>query len=129
MNESSELNDTEMSLYVDVSHIYGKERPLQRTLRSMENGKMKVRYSKFEKFPPLLGDAPLDMEDRLLDFYAKNISVSSCYHLTALTTTDKPKVALGNPKFSLHMGLFLMGTIWIREHNRVCDILVKEHPE
>ena len=22
-----------------------------------------------------------------------------------------------------------MGTIWIREHNRVCDILVKEHPE
>ena len=38
-------------------------------------------------------------------------------------------MALGHPFFSLLPGLFLMETIWIREHNRVCDILVKEHPE
>ena len=26
-------------------------------------------------------------------------------------------------------GLLVMETIWIREHNRVCDILAREHPE
>ena len=41
---------------------------------------------------------------------------------------DDGKFALGHPFFSLLPGLFLYGTIWLREHNRVCDVLKKEHP-
>jgi prostaglandin-endoperoxide synthase 2 len=26
-------------------------------------------------------------------------------------------------------GLMMYATIWLREHNRVCDILKQEHPE
>lgn len=41
---------------------------------------------------------------------------------------DEGKFALGHSFFSLLPGLFMYATIWIREHNRVCDVLKKEHP-
>ena len=37
--------------------------------------------------------------------------------------------ALGHDFFTLLPGLFLYNTIFLREHNRVCDVLKKEHPE
>ena len=37
--------------------------------------------------------------------------------------------ALGHDFFTLLPGLFLFNTIFLREHNRVCDILKKEHPQ
>ena len=37
--------------------------------------------------------------------------------------------ALGHELFGLVPGLFVMGTIWLREHNRVCEVLHREHPE
>lgn len=37
--------------------------------------------------------------------------------------------ALGHPFFGLLPGLFLLQTMWIREHNRVCDVLKQEHPD
>ena len=37
-------------------------------------------------------------------------------------------MALGHPLFSMQPGLFVMSTIWLREHNRVCDVLRAEHP-
>lgn len=37
--------------------------------------------------------------------------------------------ALGHPFFGLMPGLFLYQTIWMREHNRVCDVLKLEHPD
>ncbi|XP_066978739.1 prostaglandin G/H synthase 2-like [Macrobrachium rosenbergii] len=39
-----------------------------------------------------------------------------------------PKFALGHPFFALLPGLFVYATIWVREHNRVCDELLKIHP-
>ena len=37
--------------------------------------------------------------------------------------------ALGNDFFMLLPTLFLYSTIFLREHNRICDILKKEHPQ
>ena len=37
-------------------------------------------------------------------------------------------VILWNLYIFMHPGLFMMNTIMLREHNRVCDIL-EEHPE
>ena len=37
--------------------------------------------------------------------------------------------ALGHNFFPLLPGLFLYNTIFLREHNRLCDILKKEHPQ
>ena len=42
---------------------------------------------------------------------------------------EDSRFALGHPFFGLLPGLFLYQTIWMREHNRVCDILREEHPD
>lgn len=37
--------------------------------------------------------------------------------------------ALAHPFFGLLPGLFLYHTIWMREHNRVCDVMKLEHSD
>lgn len=37
--------------------------------------------------------------------------------------------ALGHPRFNLHFALVFIQTIWIREHNDVCEMLHKNHPD
>lgn len=39
------------------------------------------------------------------------------------------KWAMGHPLLSTNSMFFVMSTIWVREHNRVCDILVQKWPE
>jgi len=38
------------------------------------------------------------------------------------------QLAIGQEVFGLLPGLSMYATLWLREHNRVCDILKKEHP-
>ena len=42
---------------------------------------------------------------------------------------EEVRFALGHKDFGLLPGLFMYATIWMREHNRVCDVLKGEHPE
>jgi len=44
-------------------------------------------------------------------------------------TPENLRFALGHEFFGLLPGLFMFSTVWLREHNRVCDILKQEHPE
>lgn len=39
------------------------------------------------------------------------------------------KFALGHSFYGNFPGLFMLSTIWMREHNRVCDVMKKVHPE
>lgn len=40
----------------------------------------------------------------------------------------KNQMAVGQEVFGLLPGLMLYATLWLREHNRVCDLLKAEHP-
>lgn len=40
----------------------------------------------------------------------------------------KNQLAIGQEVYGLLPGLIMYATIWLREHNRVCDILKAEHP-
>lgn len=42
---------------------------------------------------------------------------------------EEYQLAVGHPFFGLLPGLLVYSTIWMREHNRVCDILAAAHPE
>jgi prostaglandin-endoperoxide synthase 2 len=97
---------------VDVSHIYGLDKGTQDALRSFQLGKMKVRIdADGQQFPPLLRDAP------------------SVHMIYPPHTPEEEKVALGHALFSMQPGLFVMATVWLREHNRLCDVLAVEHPD
>nr|XP_011440168.2 prostaglandin G/H synthase 2 [Crassostrea gigas]XP_034302669.1 prostaglandin G/H synthase 2 [Crassostrea gigas]XP_034302670.1 prostaglandin G/H synthase 2 [Crassostrea gigas] len=95
---------------VDASNIYGEDRNSQNNLRSFKDGKLKVQIINDEEWPPLISEADVPMR------YPKEIKKTN-------------RFALGHSFFGLVPGLFMYSTIWLREHNRVCDILKKEHPE
>lgn len=39
------------------------------------------------------------------------------------------RFSVGQEVFGLVPGLMMYATIWLREHNRVCDVLKHQHPE
>lgn len=67
-------------------------------------------YQNFQEYPPNVKDTP-----------GLNYP-----HLAAMA--EEERFSLGHPFFSLFPSLLYWSTIWLREHNRVCDILAKEHP-
>ncbi|XP_013861985.1 prostaglandin G/H synthase 1 [Austrofundulus limnaeus] len=94
---------------VDAGHIYGDSLERQLDLRLLKDGKMKYQLIDGEMFPPSVVDAPVRMS------YPPNVPVQS-------------QMAIGQEVFGLLPGLGMYATLWLREHNRVCDILKAEHP-
>ncbi|KAK7067762.1 Prostaglandin G/H synthase 1 [Halocaridina rubra] len=98
---------------VDVSNIYGLTETDRQALRSRVNGKLRTQVINGEEFPPYLKDVPGYSMD-----YPANVPIP-----------ETGKFALGHPFFALLPGLFAFSTIWVREHNRICDELLKVHPD
>ncbi|AEV80364.1 prostaglandin G/H synthase 2 [Cercopithecine betaherpesvirus 5] len=95
---------------VDLSHIYGETLEKQHKLRLFKDGKMKYQVIDGEMYPPTVKETQVHM------LYAPEVP-------------DDLRFAVGNEVFGLVPGLMMYATIWLREHNRVCDVLKHEHPE
>ncbi|XP_041126949.1 prostaglandin G/H synthase 2-like [Polyodon spathula] len=95
---------------VDLTHIYGQTLDRQHKLRLQKDGKMKYQMIDGEMYPPTVKEAQVDMH------YPPHVP-------------EEHKFAVGHEVFGLVPGLMMYATIWLREHNRVCDILKQEHPE
>uniref|UniRef100_A0A674NEU1 Prostaglandin G/H synthase 1 n=1 Tax=Takifugu rubripes TaxID=31033 RepID=A0A674NEU1_TAKRU len=94
---------------VDGSHIYGDNLMRQFQLRQQKDGKLKYQLINGEMYPPTVSNVPVDMR------YPPTIP-------------PEHRLAIGNELFGLVPGLSMYATIWLREHNRLCDILKEEHP-
>nr|XP_039274077.1 prostaglandin G/H synthase 2-like [Styela clava] len=99
------------SHYVDISHIYGDTDQRQHALRSHQDGKMKVSIFNGEAFPPRLEDT-------------EGLRMAGSQFIK-----KEHRLAFGHKGFAAMPTFLLYSTLWIREHNRVCDILKVEHPE
>ncbi|XP_054837904.1 prostaglandin G/H synthase 2 [Eublepharis macularius] len=95
---------------VDLSHIYGETLDRQLKLRLLKDGKLKYQMIGGEMYPPTVKETQAEM------IYPPNIPE----HL---------QFSVGQEVFGLVPGLMMYATVWLREHNRVCDVLKKEHPE
>ncbi|XP_067106334.1 phosducin-like protein [Osmerus mordax] len=94
---------------VDAGHIYGDNLARQLRLRLLRDGKLKYQVIKGDMYPPTVAVAPVKMH------YPPGLPV-------------KNQLAIGQEVFGLLPGLSLYATLWLREHNRVCDVLKEEHP-
>ncbi|XP_072840660.2 prostaglandin G/H synthase 1 [Pogona vitticeps] len=94
---------------VDLGHIYGDNLERQHQLRLFRDGKLKYQMVNGEMYPPTVRDAPVHM------IYPKHI-------------VAEEQMATGQEVFGLLPGLMMYATLWLREHNRVCDLLKGEHP-
>ncbi|XP_063043551.1 prostaglandin G/H synthase 1 isoform X2 [Engraulis encrasicolus] len=94
---------------VDAGHIYGDNLARQLNLRLLKDGKLKYQLVMGDMYPPT-------------DAYAKvNMSYPPAM-------PPEHRMAIGQEVFGLLPGLSMYATLWLREHNRICDVLIKEHP-
>ncbi|CAK8696012.1 unnamed protein product [Clavelina lepadiformis] len=94
---------------VDLSHVYGNTQERQKTLRLMKDGKLKYSVINGEMFPPHIKDANVTMFG--IDKVPKGYDF-----------------AIGHPGFAVMPTFLFFSTLWLREHNRVCDVLKEENP-
>ncbi|XP_078734056.1 prostaglandin G/H synthase 2-like [Lampetra fluviatilis] len=94
---------------VDLNHIYGGTLERQHQLRLFKEGKLKFQLIDGEAYPPLVRDAPVHM------VYPEHVPASL-------------RFAVGHEVYGLLPGLLVYATVWLREHNRVCDVLRAQHP-
>ncbi|XP_010077013.1 PREDICTED: LOW QUALITY PROTEIN: prostaglandin G/H synthase 1-like, partial [Pterocles gutturalis] len=94
---------------VDLGHLYGDNLQRQHQLRLFRDGKLKFQVVDGEVYPPTVTDAPVHM------VYPPGVP-------------KEKQLAMGQEVFGLLPGLCLYATLWLREHNRVCDVLKREHP-
>ncbi|XP_061732642.1 prostaglandin G/H synthase 1 isoform X3 [Nerophis ophidion] len=94
---------------VDAGHVYGDNLQRQLKLRLLHDGKLKYQVIDGEMYPPTVAEAPVRMS------YPPGVA-------------PEDQIAIGQEVFGLLPGLGLYATLWLREHNRVCDVLKVEHP-
>ncbi|XP_031440816.1 prostaglandin G/H synthase 1 [Clupea harengus] len=94
---------------VDAGHIYGDNLVRQLNLRLLKDGKLKYQLLNGEMYPPTEAEAKVNMS------YPP-------------TVPPEHRLAIGQEVFGLLPGLSMYATLWLREHNRICDILLREHP-
>eukprot|EP00111_Clytia_hemisphaerica_P016397 TCONS_00048548-protein len=95
---------------VDCSNIYGADKSEELKLRSMKGGKLKTQVIDGEIWPPNVKDADVEM------IYQPD-------------TPEDNRFALGHRFFGILPGLVIWSTVFVREHNKICDMLAEHHPD
>ncbi|XP_019901001.1 prostaglandin G/H synthase 2 isoform X4 [Esox lucius] len=95
---------------VDLNHVYGDTLERQHKLRLFKDGKLKYQEVNGEVYPPSVREVGVQMH------YPPHVA-------------EEHRLAVGHEHFGLLPGLMMYATIWLREHNRVCDVLKREHPD
>jgi prostaglandin-endoperoxide synthase 2 len=116
---------------IDLSQLYGQTEDVTARLRTHSGGRLKSQQINGGEFPPYyfgadghvepdFADLPLSYPDR--DRKAKE--------LRDLTEAQKRSLfALGIPRGNIHYGFVMLSTLFLREHNRLADLIAAEHPD
>lgn len=107
---------------IDLIALYGKEKKTTDMLRSKVKGKLKSQMINGEEYPPYYYENGVVKEE----FKDLPIILFDNYELPA---EKKNKLfALGLPKGNRQLGTMMLSTVFLREHNRICDLLSKQYP-
>lgn len=106
----------EITAYIDGSAVYGNDEPRLDWLRTFQDGKLKVSSGNLLPFNTIDGEQG-SAEDPNAPFMADD----------AIISNDKLYVA-GDIRANEQPGLTCFHTLFVREHNRICDELRTLHP-
>ncbi len=107
---------------IDVCQVYGLNRRATDLLRSHQGGKLKSQMLHGEEYPPFY-------------FNADGTTRSEFEGLSNLLPDEldpaqkETLFAMGVERANVHIGYVMLNTLFLREHNRLCDILAREHPD
>jgi hypothetical protein len=105
-----------ITAYIDGSGVYGSDEPTARWLRSFEGGKLKISAGNLPPYNTIDGerDSPIDL---------------SAPHMDNPVGLTQKLFVCGDPRANENPALLSMHILFVREHNRLCEDLVKKHPE
>lgn len=105
-----------ITAFIDGSGVYGSDEARANWLRSFEGGKLRVSAGNLLPYNTTTGefDAPVDHDAPEMD--------------NPVRLTDKLFVA-GDARANENPLLTAFHTLFVREHNRLCDELILAHPE
>lgn len=106
---------------IDLAQLYGLNRASTRMLRSFQQGKLKSQIINGEEYPSFHFDNHGAAKQ---EFGELPIIV-----LPGLDGGRKATLfAMGVERANVHVGYVMLNTLFLREHNRICDVLAAEHP-
>ncbi|XP_025207795.1 prostaglandin G/H synthase 2-like [Melanaphis sacchari] len=95
--------DSDSKLTITASQLYGRDSVTEKSLRSFSDGKLKTQYINNEHYA----------------LYTSPKIHSNVHRREYLKSTDGISTMIS----SMNPMLFAVSTLWVREHNRVCDML------
>ena len=119
---------------IDLCQIYGLREEITDRLRLKKGGKLKFQIINGETYPPFL----FNVEETSIDhwvFAEKEFKDLHPHHALEFIFNGVPEerlqrmFAVGLEHGNSAIGYTILNTIMLREHNRICDLLIKAHPE
>jgi prostaglandin-endoperoxide synthase 2 len=126
---------------VDLCNLYGLNRLQTNELRSKEGGKFKSQFINGEEFPPRLYDENFRVKDEFknnqllkpgtIDAFkrAKALGIANMYNpdlpVDMNAPLDPELFAVGTERVNFQTGYLVFNTLFLREHNRICDVFRK----
>lgn len=105
---------------IDVSPLYGLNRRTTNILRSHQGGKLKSQFINSEEYPPYY------YQDGVVKPEFKDLEI---IHPPDLPPEQRNKIfAIGKERGNIQIGYVMMNTLFLREHNRICDVLANNYP-
>jgi len=108
--------DNAITAFIDGSAVYGSDAERAAWLRSFTDGKLKVSAGNLLPFNTTNNE------------YTGEIDPFAPFMANMNRATTRFFVA-GDDRANENMLLASMHTLWVREHNRLCDSLVQAHPD
>ncbi|NJO40983.1 MAG: heme peroxidase [Cyanobacteria bacterium RU_5_0] len=104
---------------IDLSPLYGLNRQITEVLRSGKGGKLKSQFINDEEYLPYY------FQDGVVKEEFKTINI---YTPPELDQEKRDKIfAVGNERGNVQIGYVMMNTLFLREHNRICDVLAENY--
>ncbi|NEQ38746.1 MAG: peroxiredoxin [Okeania sp. SIO3I5] len=101
----------ELTAWVDGSNVYGSDSERADWLRSFDNGKLKVTEHSTGDLLPTAGGDP------------------NAPHMAGEDRTGEDTFIAGDVRANENAALASMHTLWVREHNRIAEIIANTHTD
>jgi hypothetical protein len=110
------LFPNQITHWLDGSGVYGSTEEHANWLRTFQGGKMKVSSGDLLPFNTVDGEfnSPID---------------PNAPHMDNMNPLSTRLFVAGDPRINENPNLMSMHTLFVREHNRLCDELIVQHPD
>lgn len=112
---------------IDLSQLYGRTRKITSALREKKRGRLKSQIIAGCEFPPFYfdknGKPKKEFKDLDIFFF-----IDPDLPSPEAEARKKNLFAMGADRGNVQFGYAMLNTLFLREHNRLCDMLSKAHP-